>query len=53
MLVLNLFDKIDNAKLTLDSHFLTDLGLDSLDHVEIMLMMEVTLSYLTKYCITV
>ena len=41
MLVLNLFDKIDNAKLTLDSHFINDLGLDSLDHVEIMLMIEV------------
>ena len=41
MLVLNLFDKIDNAKLSLDSHFINDLGLDSLDHVEIMLMIEV------------
>lgn len=40
MLVLNLFDKIDNAKLTLESHFINDLGLDSLDHVEIMLMIE-------------
>lgn len=40
MLVLNLFDKIDNAKLTSDSHFINDLGLDSLDHVEIMLMIE-------------
>ena len=43
MLVLNLFDKIDNAKLSLDSHFINDLGLDSLDHVEIMLMIEVGL----------
>ena len=42
MLVLNLFDKIDNAKLTLESHFINDLGLDSLDHVEIMLMIEVS-----------
>ena len=41
MLVLNLFDKIDNNKLTPESHFLNDLGLDSLDHVEIMLMIEV------------
>ena len=41
MLVLNLFDKIDNAKLTAESHFINDLGLDSLDHVEIMLMIEV------------
>ena len=40
--MLNLFDKIDNAKLTLESHFIKDLGLDSLDHVEIMLMMEVS-----------
>merc|ERR1712179_744708 len=40
MLVLNLFDKIDNAKLTPDSHFIKDLGLDSLDHVEIILMIE-------------
>merc|ERR1719323_94593 len=40
MLVLNLFDKIDNNKLTPESHFLNDLGLDSLDHVEIMLMIE-------------
>merc|ERR1719471_1309139 len=40
MLVLNLFDKIDNGKLKAESHFINDLGLDSLDHVEIMLMME-------------
>ena len=40
MLVLNLFDKIDNDKLTAESHFINDLGLDSLDHVEIILMME-------------
>ena len=33
MLVLNLFDKIDNDKLTAESHFIKDLGLDSLDHV--------------------
>ena len=42
MLVLNLFDKIDNAKLTAESHFINDLGLDSLDHVEIILQMEVS-----------
>ena len=41
MLVLNLFDKIDNNKLKAESHFINDLGLDSLDHVEIMLMIEV------------
>ena len=40
MLVLNLFDKIDNEKLTPDSHFIKDLGLDSLDHVEIIIAME-------------
>ena len=47
MLVLNLFDKIDNAKLTAESHFINDLGLDSLDHVEIILMMEVFYKQLT------
>ena len=41
MLVLNLFDKIENDKLKVESHFIKDLGLDSLDHVEIMLMIEV------------
>jgi len=40
MLILNLFDKIDNAKLQPTSHFIKDLGLDSLDHVEIMIAME-------------
>merc|ERR1719167_2103438 len=40
MLVLNLFDKIDNEKLTPESHFIKDLGLDSLDHVEIIIAME-------------
>lgn len=35
LLVLNLYDKVDNAKLNLDSHFFKDLGLDSLDHVEV------------------
>ena len=48
MLVLNLFDKIDNSKLSSDSHFINDLGLDSLDHVEIMLMIEVGLEYITN-----
>ena len=49
MLVLNLFDKIDNGKLKAESHFINDLGLDSLDHVEIMLMMEVSQA-LNCYC---
>jgi len=40
MLTLQLFDKIKPEKLTLDSHFINDLGLDSLDHVEIMLQLE-------------
>lgn len=40
MLVLHLYDKIDPNKLTLDSHFSKDLGLDSLDHVEIIMEIE-------------
>lgn len=40
MLVLRLFDKIDGEKLTLDSHFYHDLGLDSLDHMEIIMELE-------------
>lgn len=40
LLVLRLFDKVDPEKLTLDSHFVNDLGLDSLDHVEIIMNLE-------------
>ena len=40
LLVLNLYDKIDNEKLKLESHFMKDLGLDSLDHVEVIMAME-------------
>ncbi|KAI4487866.1 hypothetical protein M0802_011754 [Mischocyttarus mexicanus] len=40
ILVLNLYDKIDPKKLTVESHFINDLGLDSLDHVEIIMAME-------------
>jgi len=40
LLVLNLYDKVDNAKLNLESHFFKDLGLDSLDHVEVIMAME-------------
>lgn len=40
ILVLQLYDKVDPAKLTLASHFMKDLGLDSLDHVEIIMAME-------------
>uniref|UniRef100_A0A2K5HYE3 Acyl carrier protein n=1 Tax=Colobus angolensis palliatus TaxID=336983 RepID=A0A2K5HYE3_COLAP len=38
--VLKLYDKIDPEKLTVDSHFMKDLGLDSLDQVEIIMAME-------------
>lgn len=40
ILVLNLYDKIDPEKLKLESHFMKDLGLDSLDHVEIIMAVE-------------
>jgi len=38
--VLKLYDKINPEKLTVDSHFINDLGLDSLDHVEVVMAME-------------
>jgi len=34
------FDKISADKLALDSHFINDLGLDSLDHVEVIMAVE-------------
>eukprot|EP00088_Acartia_fossae_P063730 TRINITY_DN7792_c0_g1_i1.p1 TRINITY_DN7792_c0_g1~~TRINITY_DN7792_c0_g1_i1.p1 ORF type:complete len:165 (+),score=47.10 TRINITY_DN7792_c0_g1_i1:45-497(+) len=40
LLVLNLYDKINPDKLTVESHFVKDLGLDSLDHVEVIMAME-------------
>ncbi|GAB1868234.1 Acyl carrier protein [Camponotus japonicus] len=40
LLVLKLYDKVETAKLSLESHFMEDLGLDSLDHVEIIMAME-------------
>jgi len=40
LLVLRLYDKINPDKLTLESHFVNDLGLDSLDHVEVIMAME-------------
>ncbi|XP_054160942.1 acyl carrier protein, mitochondrial-like [Oppia nitens] len=40
LLVLKLYDKVDPEKLTLDSHFYKDLGLDSLDHVEVIMAIE-------------
>ncbi|XP_043577817.1 acyl carrier protein, mitochondrial isoform X2 [Bombus pyrosoma] len=38
--VVKAFDKITDEKLSLDSHFIDDLGLDSLDHIEIIMAME-------------
>ncbi|EFN77613.1 Acyl carrier protein, mitochondrial [Harpegnathos saltator] len=40
LLLLKLYDKVDVSKLTLESHFMNDLGLDSLDHVEIIMAVE-------------
>ncbi|CAG4982709.1 unnamed protein product [Colias eurytheme] len=40
LLVLQLYDKVNPEKLSLDSHFIQDLGLDSLDHVEVIMAME-------------
>ncbi|XP_062698577.1 acyl carrier protein, mitochondrial isoform X3 [Aedes albopictus] len=34
------YDKVTADKLTLESHFINDLGLDSLDHVEVIMAME-------------
>uniref|UniRef100_A0A8D2BBX0 Acyl carrier protein n=1 Tax=Sciurus vulgaris TaxID=55149 RepID=A0A8D2BBX0_SCIVU len=38
--VLKLYDKIDPEKLSVNSHFMKDLGLDSLDQAEIIMAME-------------
>jgi len=40
ILVLQLYDKVNPEKLRVDSHFKEDLGLDSLDHVEVIMAME-------------
>ncbi|XP_045626333.2 uncharacterized protein ND-ACP isoform X1 [Procambarus clarkii] len=40
LLVLKLYDKVNPDKLTIESHFMQDLGLDSLDHVEVIMAME-------------
>ncbi|KAK2714341.1 hypothetical protein QYM36_008792 [Artemia franciscana] len=40
MNVCKAYDKITADKLTLESHFMNDLGLDSLDHVEVIMAME-------------
>ncbi|XP_045448104.1 acyl carrier protein, mitochondrial isoform X1 [Melitaea cinxia] len=40
MKVCKAYDKLVSAQLSLESHFVNDLGLDSLDHVEIIMAME-------------
>ncbi|CAH8641780.1 unnamed protein product [Dicrocoelium dendriticum] len=40
MLVLRLYDKINPDKLTLESNFSRDFGMDSLDHVELVMAIE-------------
>ena len=40
LLVLRLCDKIDPGKLSLTSNFTKDLGLDSLDHVDVVVAIE-------------
>ncbi|XP_073983967.1 NADH dehydrogenase (ubiquinone) acyl carrier protein isoform X2 [Rhodnius prolixus] len=40
MSVIKAYDKITADKLTLETHFINDLGLDSLDHVEVIMAME-------------
>ncbi|KAK2181657.1 hypothetical protein NP493_386g04014 [Ridgeia piscesae] len=40
LFVLNHYDKVDPEKLVVDSHFMNDLGLDSLDQVEVIMAME-------------
>nr|ALS04785.1 mitochondrial acyl carrier protein [Pseudodiaptomus poplesia] len=40
MAVCKAFDKINVDKVTLTAHFVNDLGLDSLDHVEVIMAME-------------
>uniref|UniRef100_A0A0K8T2B2 Acyl carrier protein n=1 Tax=Lygus hesperus TaxID=30085 RepID=A0A0K8T2B2_LYGHE len=40
MNVIRAYDKISADKLKLESHFINDLGLDSLDHVEVIMAME-------------
>ena len=40
LLVLKLYDKINGDKLGVDSHLMNDMGLDSLDHVEVIMAIE-------------
>ena len=50
LLVLRLCDKIDPNKLTLSSDFTKDLGLDSLDQIDIVIAMEDEFSKFMSYC---
>uniref|UniRef100_H2ZPX4 Acyl carrier protein n=1 Tax=Ciona savignyi TaxID=51511 RepID=H2ZPX4_CIOSA len=43
--LLKLYDKIDPEKITEGCHFMKDLGLDSLDHVEIIMAVENEFGY--------
>ncbi|XP_013104199.1 acyl carrier protein, mitochondrial isoform X3 [Stomoxys calcitrans] len=38
--VVSSYDKVTSAQLRVESHFINDLGLDSLDHVEVIMAME-------------
>ncbi|XP_039149260.1 acyl carrier protein, mitochondrial isoform X1 [Drosophila simulans] len=38
--VVSAYDKVTAEKLNVESHFINDLGLDSLDHVEVIMAME-------------
>ena len=40
LMVCKAFDKITADKVSLESHFINDLGLDSLDHVEVIMAIE-------------
>ncbi|XP_047504113.1 acyl carrier protein, mitochondrial isoform X1 [Pieris napi] len=40
MKVCKAYDKLTSVQLSLESHFIQDLGLDSLDHVEVIMAME-------------
>uniref|UniRef100_A0A914VC26 Acyl carrier protein n=1 Tax=Plectus sambesii TaxID=2011161 RepID=A0A914VC26_9BILA len=40
LLVMKLYDKISPEKVKMESHFVNDLGLDSLDHVELIMAFE-------------
>ena len=44
MQVLKGFEKVDPAKVTASAHFVNDLGLDSLDAVEVCMALEVSVA---------